>query len=390
MLFLKKHITKIISLALCLVLLVSIAIICLVQEDSNISDATIRLIDVEQATNGEKVDSLIAKFNEYNSTHTDTSIGFEGEMYASIGEILGFDSLAYQKEDVIKKVKTNYDYSTNTFSMVVSYYSGNTLLERVESEAEPLYDEERDDGYIEFEGERYYFSESFDTNGLNECIAGVDDVAVIGVGAVLVCGVLITLAVTPPSVQQEIVRSVTTIVETVVETVRSFWRWFTSWVKKVFTRTKVVETTTVVTITTPKVKVNEKEYETTRVKAEEREKLPEKAYYLALADPTNDTFYMSISQIDEAIAIAVMMVATPVDCIGKIDYQMILSVYTQNHSDTEPIMSAVGYSPLTPYGRPDWEKGLYHYHSLASAFIYAPSCKNGAKRSPHMFFANFV
>lgn len=182
---------------------------------------------------------------------------------------------------------------------------------------------------------------------------------------------MITLAVTTPAVQQKNVRSVTTIVETIIETVKSFWRWFASWSKKIFTRTKVVETTTVITITTPKVK------------------RPEKAYCLALADPANDTFYMSICQIDETIATAVMT-AIPIDCIGKTDYQMILSVFTKNHSDAATIMNVVGYGPRTPYDAPELEKGLYHYYSLAYAFIYTPNCKNDAKRSPHMFFINLV
>lgn len=80
-----------------------------------------------------------------------------------LGRFIGY----LRKEDVIKKVKTNYDYSTNTFGMIVLHYSGDALLERLKSEAEPLYDEERYDGYIEFNEERYYFSETFDTNGLN-------------------------------------------------------------------------------------------------------------------------------------------------------------------------------------------------------------------------------
>lgn len=385
--FVKKHYDKFLSIILVLVLLTTFLVAGFYRQENNLSDASIRTIDVEQKTYGEKTELLLEQFNSYQAINTEISVGFEGDMYASIGEILGFDSLAYQDETVVKKFKTNYDYTTNKFYMNISYYSGSTLLESADVEVEPLYDEELDDGYIEFEGNRIYFSESFEVDGLNECIAGVDDVAVIGVGAVVVCGILITLAVTPPSVHQDIITKINYVCETVVQAVKSFWGWFTRWITKVFTRTVAVETTTIVVYQTPTITIDKVKYETKKITKEELDKLPKSEYYIAFADPTNNSFYLSTVNIKIPQATAIMALPTSVKCIGNENYEMLTSVYTATEYGAWNIMDKVGYNVRTPMGSPEYENGLYHYHSQATKYIRTSKYPNGGYYSPHLFFS---
>lgn len=302
----KNNYKKFICILMGLIIMCCFTMANALNSNVSLSDMSTRAIDVSQLTYGEKINVLLDEFNDYETTNTETTISFQGEMYASIGEILGFDSLSNQEETVVKKFNTSYDYGTNSFYMNISYSSGDDLLETVSTSVEPQYDEERDDGYIEYEGERFYFSESFDSNGLNECIAGVDDAIVVGVGAVIVCGILITMAVTPPSVHQEIIKSLTYVTQTIVEAVKSFWGWFTKWVTKVFTRTTAVETTTVVEIKTPTLELDKEKIETKEMSKEDRLRLPKTSYYLAFADPSNNKMYISTVNISSTQAKAIM------------------------------------------------------------------------------------
>jgi hypothetical protein len=386
MLLIKKHYKKIICAVLCLILLTGFSITGLFNSNKADFDFSARQIDVEQMTYGEKVETLINQFNSYEAKNTATTISFDGDMFASVGEILGFDSLSNLEDEVVKKFATTYDYETNTFYMNVSYYSGDILLESVEAEVEPMHDEARDDGYIEYEGQRFYFSESFDVDTLNECIAGVDDLVVVGVGAVIVCGILITMAVTPPSVHQEIIRNITYVVETVVQAVKSFWGWFTRWVTQIFTRTKAVESTTIITTKTPTLQINGSKIETKAITKEAAMALPKTAYYLAFADPTNNLFYVSIVNIQKSIAIAIMAAPMVTPCIANTSYTMVASVYTIYETSAIHIMDQVGYNARTPKYSPEEEKGFFHYHSVATIIVKSSKYPNGSPHSPHMFF----
>lgn len=71
-------------------------------------------------------------------------------------------------------------------------------------------------------------------------------------------------------------------------------------------------------------------------------------------------------------------------------YNNIASVFTVNHSSAKKIMDSVvgGYNPRTPRDNPEFEKGLYHYHSNATATIPIKNHGGLQPRSPYLFFVN--
>ena len=178
-------------------------------------------------------------------------------------------------EQIEKKFSTNYNYLTNEFILEVKIYQDGILIDSLSQEANPLYDAEKDEGYIEFEGERIYLADCLDIDVLNDCVAFADDIAI---GALVASALLITVVVTSPSVQQTITTTVTQVVETVVSAVKSFWSWLTSWITKTFTRT--VTTTTTVTTYTPTLTISNVKYETKTVTFTDLKSYPVGKYYL--------------------------------------------------------------------------------------------------------------
>lgn len=253
------------------------------------------------------------------------------------------------------------------------------LIESWNEVVSPLYDEEKDEGYIEFEGQRYYFSDCLEIESLNECIAGVDDAIVIGGGTLAVVALAVTIVVTPPSVHEEIINTVTEITETVVQTVRSFWRWFKRWITKTFTRTRKVTTTTVQTVYTPTLEIDGIQIKTKEVSLTDLKKenlYPSGKFYLCYV---SSKIYISTVEISQSAAIAVLKSGI-VQVDKNTGKEMLASTFTRGRNDAFTIASIAGLNPRTPYEKPDFEKGAYHYHSSVEVFV------NNELRSPHSFY----
>ena len=319
-----------------------------------------RTVKVEQLTYGEHIESLVDQFDSYTTDNTENSISFNGTIISSLSELYGINNLSENSEKIEKKISTNYNYLTNEFVLEVNIYQDGILIDSLSQEADPLYDSEKDEGYIEYEGERIYLSDCLDIDVLNDCVAVVDDIAI---GALVASALLITIVVTSPSVQQTITTTVTQVVETVVSAVKSFWRWLTRWVTKTFTRT--VTTTTTVTTYTPTLTISNVKYETKKVTLTELKKYPVGKYCLCFV--SGGIIYISVSTISDVIATSILMSAIVVNDknTGK---KMIASTFTQLESDAYRVALAAGLNSRTPLGSPDFDHGAWHYHSRAEAY----------------------
>lgn len=341
----------------------------------------IRTIEVNQFTYEEQGQKMLNKFDEYDIDATETTLNFSGSMTVSLGEIFGFDFLSDVSGNAKKTFSISYNIETNEFFVEISYRDGEYLINTIKERGEPIVDEERDDAYMEIDGQRVYFSEAFDINSLDNCIALVDDAAVVAVGLVVVAAVLLYV-VCVPTARTTVITTLQTITTTVVEAVKSFWSWLTSWVTR--TTTTTVVQTTVATVYTPSLVLNNEKVETQEMTKEMIDKLPQGAYFLCFADSSNGKIYMSIVQITQSVAIGIMNTVILVPCIGKPSEQMVASIFSLNETHIFLVMDIVGYSVRTPRWYPENHgigKGyLWHYHSLSEIKV------GSVYYAPHAFF----
>ena len=237
----------------------------------------VRTIETANFSYAQQANLMLEKFNSYDADVQDSGISFNGEMNASMSELLGIEFLADKKGDVKKKFKTWYDFETGLLKLSISFYDENGFIEEICETAEPVIDEELDDAYIEYEGEKIYFSEVFDKDSMDNCSAtvavvaggGITAGAVVVGGAVIVGALVISIVAADPTILTNTVTTVSTTVVKVVETIKSstkrFFRWFTTWITRVILRPVTTTTTTTVTIKTPAITINNKRIETKEV-----------------------------------------------------------------------------------------------------------------------------
>ncbi len=356
---------------------------------SNLNNKKIvREIDIEYRTREEQLASILDSFDFYAANNDNNHIEFASEKLVSFSDS-NYEYLSQcQSEVLLQKIATDYDLKKNIFNITICYYDGNELYQSITKETSPVYDEEKDDAYIIVDDDKYYFSDCFNVDEFQQCVFGVDDAVVVG-GVVIVGAIALTISAVAPSISYDVTTQITNEVETffedVKQTVRSFLSWFTKWVKVAVTKVVQKIVTTVTKITTPAISVNNERIETRAVSASELRNIEKNKYFLAFADTTNNTIYLS-SEIKKEVAIAILAMPVVVNCISNDKVQMIASTYTLLRDDAFSIAVSAGLNPMTPYDAPHYENGFYHYHSAASSLV---KLKNGnlEKRYPHSFYS---
>lgn len=380
----KKNGIRIFLLFTCFLLIVISSSIKFPSNDKSV----VREIGVEYKTHEEQLSLILDSFDFYNSDFLNNHLTFNSEKLVSVEENDNFEYLCDKEHDELtQKNSTDYDLEKNAFIITISYYDGDTLVETSTEETVPVYDEEKDDAYVVVGNNKYYFSDTFDADEFEQCIAIVDDVAVAG-AVVIVGAVALTICAVDATVNYDvstqIVREVEIFFETVALKIKSFFSWFTRWIKK--TVTKVVEkvVTVVTKVTTPAISVNNERIETTEISMADIKKKEINNYYLVFADTTNKKIYVS-KDIKKEIAIAILSFPIVVNCIGNSNVQMMASTFTIMKDDAYNIACEAGLNPRTPYEMPEFEYGFYHYHSIATALVKTTS-GTLEKRNPHSFF----
>jgi len=160
--------------------------------------------------------------------------------------------------------------------------------------------------------------------------------------------------------------------------VKSFWSWFTRWITKAFTRTIV--TTTVVTTYAPSLTINGKKVETKEVSLadlKDDSQYPKSQFYLCFV--SSKKIYISCFPIEDFEAASILSggVIVKDENTGK---EMLASTYTRIRDDAYRVAVAAGLNPRTPYEKPEYEHGGYHYHSSIEVLV------NNELHSPHSFF----
>lgn len=337
--------------------------------------ANTRSVAVAATTYEDQINYIIDKFDTYTTDSDEVSVSFEGSLTTGLSSV---DFVADTDINTEKKVKARYNYETNEFYVEIQLLRDGVIVETVEQSATPLYDEELDEGYLEIDGERYYFSECFDADNIDDCAVAITASAgVAAIGILAICA--ITIAVTPPSVHQQFIQNVQQLKVTFTENIKSFFGWFTRWVKKTVTRIITKTTTTVVTNYTPAIEINGKRVETKVVTVAELKKYPSGRFYLCFVN--NEQIYIS-PMITEETAIAILLSGTVVKDknTGK---DMLASTYTLLQNDAYRVAVAAGLSERTPnYTRFEGGHGGKHYHCGPKRVV------NGEEHYPHSFFIN--
>lgn len=340
----------------------------------NKTNALVRSVPISYTSYEEQVNILINSFSDYSSYNNSCGIQFEGSLPINL---LNEDSIADSNKNYEKKIKTNYDFTTNLFWVEISVYEETVMIDSWQETVEPLYDKEKDEGYIEIDNERFYLSECFKSDTLDNCF--VPAIAIGAVGVVAASALAVTILVASPTIRQEICQTVTTVVETVVQSVRTFFGWFCRWIKQTFTRTHTVTTPSVVTKYTPTLIINGINIETEEVTINDlyrEDKYPKGNYYLCFV---SKKIYVSVLPIKDYEAKEILKSGTIVTDENS-GSQMLASTYTRCKDDAYRIAVAAGLNSRTPYSKPEFEHGAYHYHSSIEKEI------NGEIHSPHSFF----
>ena len=351
-------------------------------------EEVIRQVDIEYRTREEQLVSMLDSFDYYNFEKNNNHFEFDSEKLVNFDNGNNYEYLSDVESGVLKqKISTDYNLEQNVFTVKISYYDGDNIVSETTKETVPVYDEEKDDAYVIVNGDKYYFSETFDIDEFEQCVALVDDAVIIG-GAVIVGAVALTLCAASSSVNYDVVTQVTYEVQTFFESVKSaicsFFSWFVRWIKVAVTRVVEKIVTVVTKIVTPAITVNNERVETKEISVSDIKNKEKNKYYLVFADTTNGKMYIS-NAIKKEIAIAILCFPIVVKCIGNSSVEMMASTYTVMRDDAYDIAYSAGINPRTPYGNPDYEHGFYHYHSIATAMV---KTKNGSyeTRSPHSFF----
>lgn len=363
----KKVIKRILFLFF-IVIVVSVVCSCSKEDKTE----TIETYEIQTGmTYEEKVDELLSQFDTYVSYTNGNYMCFDGEIETTYKESQ-IDFLSNIETPLTKKYSASLDAETGIINLEVSYLDNDITIKAESYEAMPYYDELSDDYLFEFEGEVFSVANMIYEGTVNECIAGVDDVAVIGGCAVLIGGLFLISAITQDPTYQ---RSITTVVQQVTETISTVVKSILSWFRSIFrtivsTITKTIVKTVEVVKTIYKVAVADITFEF--VEADASKYKNDGSYYLALADTSyggGGKVYFSTLKIDRNFAIAVLRSSQFVGLVNSLGNraQVLLSTYTFSAYDAMTIAeeaSLNGGVTYHPAHAKSWKPGVYfaHYH----------------------------
>lgn len=323
----------------------------------------------------EKVGELLNDFDVYSYEFNENTLSFNGEITRSAGYFSKFDFLSTTtNKEITQKYSTQLDLEEEKFILIISYYQNDELIERTEQETVPIFDSEKNDYFIALDnGELLSVSETMNDGNMDNCVALVDDAAVLLVAA---------LAITVVAAAPYITNVVTTVVTQVVSWVKSFF-W---WLRSLFVTT--VETTVVTPVASPSITIANTTYRTEAKTKADIQALDPSLYFAAFADPTNGKMYLSVIPIEEAAAVAILNVPIVVKCIGDTSRTMIASTYTFTEFQALKIACVVGLDTRTPAWSPEVHGNggyFWHYHTISSAITLG---KGGVQQTsnPHSFF----
>ena len=217
----------------------------------------------------------------------------------------------------------------------------------------------KNDYFIKLDnGQLLSVSETMNKNNMDNCIALVDDAAVLLTAA---------LALTVVAAAPYIANVVTTVVTQVISWVRSFF-W---WLRSLFVKTVV--TTVVTQVASPSITIANTTYRTEAKTKADIQALDPSLYFAAFADPTNGKMYLTVIPIEEAAAVAILNTPIVVPCIGDTSMR---------------VASVVGLNVRTPAWAPEVHGSggyFWHYHTISSAITLG---KGGVEQisNPHSFF----
>ena len=363
--------------SLILVLILSFSFILASYFNSS-NQLAIREIDVDSIgtlSYEEKARQILNDFDMYSYEFNDNVLSFNGEITRSANYFNGFDYLSTStNEQITQKYSTYLDLEEERFVLTISYYHNNEFIEKTEQETTPIFDSEKNDYFIKLDnGELLSVSKIINDNNMDNCIALVDDAAIL-------LAIALTIAVVAAA--PYIINVVSTVVTQVTRWISSFF-W---WLKSLFVETVV--TTVVTQVATPAITIDNTTYRTEAKTKTDLMHLDPTLYFGAFADPTNGKMYLTVIPIGEIVAIAILATPIVVPCIGDTSRTMIASTYTFTEIQALKIASVVGLHERTPAWSPEihGKRGYFwHYHTVASAITLG---KGGVRyvSNPHSFY----
>ncbi len=305
----------------------------------------------------EKVEEILSEFDVYSYDYDDTTVQFHGTLTKDFSDFSGFEYLNTLDETKITRTFiTKFNGVNNTFSLLITTTQNEEIIEQIEEEVVPIYDEIADDYYIVLDdGTTISVTETLILNNLNPCIAGIDDIAI---GGLVVISMLAIAAA--PSLQDAL--------KPVYNEIKSFFKWVGSLFRKDEAPAKETFTYHV------SYQGNDyalKAYAATRF-------FDLKSYYLALADTDDGLLYVSTKPVSRKHAISAFTASTYVTSVHKgSNKKFVLSVYTPLDNMAYDVAlsagEAIGDPGVLPH--PTDKPGYFnHYHP------------GGSYNHPHCFY----
>lgn len=363
------------SLILVLILSLSFMLGSYLNSSNQLATREVDVDSIGTLSYEEKVEKLLNDFDMYSYEFNANTLSFNGEITRSVGYFSKFDFLSTTtNSEVTQKYSTQLDLEEERFVLIISYYQNNELIEKTEQETTPIFDSEKNDYFIKLDnGQLLSVSETINKNNMDNCIALVDDAAVLLTAA---------LALTVVAAAPYIVNVVTAVVTQVISWVSSFF-W---WLRSLFVKTVV--TTVVTQVASPSITIANTTYRTEAKTKADIQALDPSLYFAAFADPTNGKMYLTVIPIEEAAAVAILNTPIVVPCIGDTSRTMIASTYTFYEVNALRVASVVGLNARTPAWAPEVHGSggyFWHYHTISSAITLG---KGGVEQTsnPHSFF----
>jgi len=361
-----KKFTMFISLILAIITFSTIILINTNNKTTINNNLAIRNVDVNEIgtlSYEEKIQEFLNEFDMYEYNYTDTTIEFNGVLTRDISSFYGYEFLnTINESPITRSYNTKVNCETGAVTLIITSKQNEQIIEQIEEEVTPIYDETLDDYIITLDdGSKISVLDSLASENLNPCIAGVDD-------AILLTGAAVVLVVVVLAPQIE--KSVTTVVNTVVTWVKSFWSWLRSkWTKKTTTTTTTITTETMVyTIAINNITYKLKEYDRVLKEYDNKRFFDNQLFYLAIGDTQDKHMYISTVHVPYEVALNVLSAPTPilVDSAhpqkpNKPVEQFVLSIYTHNQQMAHDLASAAGAKLGFP--------GCTHHHTETAGYF---------------------
>ncbi len=327
----------------------------------------------------EKIQAFLNEFDMYEYVCDGAIVEFNGVLTREASVFCGCEFLnTIEETPIIRSYNTKINCETGVVTLVITSKQNEQIVEQIEEEVVPVYDEELDDYIIVLDnGEKISVLDSLGSDNFNHCIAGVDDAAFAsGAAAVLIVVVL------APHIE----KIATTVVNTVVTWVKSFWSWLRGkWTKKTTTTTTIVTTETIVyPITINNTTYKLKEYDRVLKEYSDNRFFDNQLYYLAIGDTEDNHMYVSTVPVTYEIALQVLGSSMPIlvdsahrQTSDRPVKQFVLSVYTQN----QQLAYELAFSAGTLLGSP----GCVHHNAIEEGYFnhYHPGMEY---HEPHCFY----